>query len=76
MYRIAGNFRERERTSRLFEADFSYQYLLTVLKRHCQYCIPTYSEVQSSACQYSTTVEINQAGNDATPLEWSVSTIN
>ena len=34
-----------------------------------------YSHAQSSACQYSTVVEITQAVSNSTLLEWSTSTI-
>ena len=43
------------------------------ISRRRQYCISTYSTVQSVACLYSTAVEITQAGSKATFLERSAS---
>ena len=46
-------------------------YFVWVSQRHRQYCIPVYSQGQSSPWQYST---ITEAGSDATLLKQSAST--
>ena len=51
-------------------------YFAWVNQKCHQYCIPTYSKVQSPACHNSTAVEITQAGSKAMLLERSTNTKN